>query len=192
MYNKIISFELNTALEILKNFSKDTNQIKNIQNAAILIAESFKNGKKVISCGNGGSHCDAMHFSEELTGLYRKKRIGYPSISISDTSYMSSVSNDFGYDQVFSRFIQSIGNAGDTLLAISTSGNSLNVIKAIKTAKEKKIKVIVLTGKNAGKIKGLSDIEICIPHYEYSDRIQEMHIKIIHILILIIEKEMNK
>lgn len=192
MYKKIISSELISASKVLQKFLKDKNQIHNVEKSAILISESFKNSKKVISCGNGGSHCDAAHFSEELTSLYREKRSGYPAISICDSSYMSSVSNDFGYDQVFSRFIQSVGCSGDTLLAISTSGNSLNIIKAIKEAQKKKIKTIVLTGNNGGKIKGLSDIEICIPYSGYSDRIQEMHIKIIHIMILIIEQEMKK
>ncbi|QCI22699.1 D-sedoheptulose 7-phosphate isomerase [Buchnera aphidicola] len=192
MYKKTIFSEFDVALNILKKFLEDDIQIENIQKSAILIAQSFKNGKKVISCGNGGSHCDAVHFSEELTSVYRKKRSGYPAISISDSSYMSAVGNDFGYDQVFSRFIESVGCLGDVLLAISTSGNSPNIIKAIVEAKKKKMKVIVLTGNNAGKIKKLSDIEICIPYYGYSDRIQEMHIKIIHILILIIEKEMQK
>ncbi|AEO08603.1 phosphoheptose isomerase [Buchnera aphidicola str. Ak (Acyrthosiphon kondoi)] len=192
MYKKIIFSEFDATLKILKKFLKDDDQIKKIQKSAILIAESFKNGKKVISCGNGGSHCDALHFSEELTSVYRKKRSGYPAISISDSSYISAVGNDFGYDQIFSRFIESMGSTGDILLAISTSGNSLNIIKAIEAAKKKDMKVVVLTGNNAGKIKNLSDIEICIPYYGYSDRIQEMHIKIIHILILIIEKEMQK
>ncbi|WAI19191.1 MAG: D-sedoheptulose 7-phosphate isomerase [Buchnera aphidicola (Brevicoryne brassicae)] len=192
MYKKTIFSELTIASKVLQKFLKDKNQIYNIQKSAILISKSFKNGKKVISCGNGGSHCDAVHFSEELTSLYREKRLGYPAISISESSYMSAVSNDFGYDQVFSRFIQSIGCSGDTLLAISTSGNSLNVIKAIKEAKKKNIKTIALTGNKGGQIKGLSDIEICIPYSGYSDRIQEMHIKIIHIMILIIETEMKK
>ncbi|QCI25461.1 D-sedoheptulose 7-phosphate isomerase [Buchnera aphidicola (Sitobion avenae)] len=192
MYKKIIFSEFNTALKTLKNFLQDDHQIQNIQKSAILIAQSFKNGNKVISCGNGGSHCDALHFAEELTSVYRKKRSGYPAISISDSSYISAVGNDFGYDQVFSRFIECIGCSGDILLAISTSGNSLNIIKAIKEAKKKKMKIIVLTGNNAGKIKALSDVEICVPYFGYSDRIQEIHIKIIHILILIIEKEMQK
>ncbi|AHG60130.1 D-sedoheptulose 7-phosphate isomerase [Buchnera aphidicola] len=192
MYKKIILSELDTALKILKNFLKDEKQIYNIQKSAILISEAFKSGNKVISCGNGGSNCDAIHFAEELTSLYREKRSGYPAISISDASYISAVSNDFGYDQIFSRFIESVGCPNDVLLAISTSGKSSNIIKAIKSAQKKNMKVIVLTGNNGGQIKGSSDIEICIPYSGYSDRIQEMHIKVIHILILIIEQEMNK
>ena len=192
MYKKIISSELNTALKILKNFLKNEEQIENIEKAAILIAKSFKNKNKVISCGNGGSHCDAVHFSEELTGLYREKRPGYAAIPISDVGHISAIGNDFGYDQIFSRYIESVGLSNDVLLAISTSGNSINIINAIQTAHRKKMKVIVLTGNDGGQVKNLSDIEICIPYHGYSDRIQEMHIKIIHILILIIEKEMKK
>ncbi|WP_295164544.1 D-sedoheptulose 7-phosphate isomerase [uncultured Buchnera sp.] len=192
MYKKIISSELNTALKILKNFLKKEEQIKNIEKAAILIAQSFKNKNKVISCGNGGSHCDAVHFSEELTGLYREKRAGYAAIPISDVGHISAIGNDFGYDQIFSRYIESIGCSNDILLAITTSGNSINIINAIRAARKKNMKVIVLTGNNGGEVKNLSDIEICIPYHGYSDRIQEMHIKVIHILILIIEKEMKK
>ncbi|QCI24329.1 D-sedoheptulose 7-phosphate isomerase [Buchnera aphidicola (Muscaphis stroyani)] len=191
MYKKIISLELNSALSILKNFLKDKKQINNIQESAILIAKSFQKGKKVISCGNGGSCCDAVHFAEELTGIYRKKRLGYPAIPISDTGHISAVGNDFGYNKIFSRYVDSIGCSGDVLLAISTSGNSMNIINAIESAYRRKMKVILLTGNNGGKMKGLSNIEICVPHYGYSDRIQEIHIKIIHILILIIEKEMK-
>ncbi|ANZ22467.1 phosphoheptose isomerase [Buchnera aphidicola (Diuraphis noxia)] len=191
MYKKIIFSELNVASNLLIKFLQDKKQLNNIEKSAMLICSSLKNGKKVISCGNGGSHCDASHFSEELTSLYREKRPGYPAISISDSSYISSVGNDFGYDHVFSRFIQSVGCSGDTVLAISTSGNSSNIIKAIKEAKKKNINTIALTGNNGGKIQGLSDIEICVPYSGFSDRIQEIHIKIIHILILIIETEMK-
>lgn len=192
MYKKIIHYELNNALNVLKSFLDNQNQIKNIEKSAILISETFKNKKKVISCGNGGSHCDAVHFAEELTGVYREKRLGYPAIPISDTGHISAIGNDFGYDYIFSRYIESVGNIGDVLLAISTSGKSNNIINAIKIARKKEMKIIVLTGNDGGKIKNLSDIEICVPYYGYSDRIQEMHIKIIHILILIIEKEMKK
>ncbi|WP_343154474.1 D-sedoheptulose 7-phosphate isomerase [Buchnera aphidicola] len=191
MYKKTILSELKIAFDVLKNFIENKDQIKNIEKSAILISEAFKNKKKVISCGNGGSHCDAVHFSEELTGLYREKRLGYPSIPISDSGHISAVSNDFGYEYIFSRYIESIGNPEDILLAISTSGNSKNIINAMKSARKKNMKIIVLTGNDGGKTKNLSDIEICVPYYGYSDRIQEMHIKIIHILILIIEKEMK-
>lgn len=191
MYHDIILSELKTSKKILKNFLNNKKNIFFIEKAAILIANAFKLGNKIFSCGNGGSNCDAMHFAEELTGKYRYHRAGYPAIAISDVSYISCVSNDFSYEVVFSRYIESLGVSGDVLLAISTSGNSVNIINAIKTAIKKNMKVIALTGKNGGKIVNMSDIEIRVPYCGFSDRIQELHIKIIHILVLLIEKEMS-
>ncbi|MEI7222546.1 D-sedoheptulose 7-phosphate isomerase [Pectobacterium carotovorum] len=190
MYQDLIRSELKEAAETLNNFLSDDANIQSIQNAAVLLANAFKAGGKVISCGNGGSHCDAMHFAEELTGRYRENRPGYPAIAISDPSHLSCVSNDFGYDFVFSRYVESLGREGDVLLGISTSGNSGNIIKAIATAKAKGMKVITLTGKDGGKMAGSADVEIRVPHFGYADRIQEIHIKAIHILIQLIEKEM--
>ncbi|MEQ5235026.1 D-sedoheptulose 7-phosphate isomerase [Providencia rettgeri] len=192
MYQDLISGELTEAAETLSNFLSDDANIAAIQQAAVLLADSFKAGGKVLSCGNGGSHCDAMHFAEELTGRYRENRPGYPAIAISDVSHLSCVSNDFGYEYVFSRFIEAVGMKGDVLLGISTSGNSGNIIKAIAAAREKGMKVITLTGKDGGKMAGTADIEIRVPHFGYADRIQEIHIKVIHILIQLIEKEMVK
>jgi D-sedoheptulose 7-phosphate isomerase len=142
MYQDLIRNELNEAAETLANFLKDDANIHAIQRAAVLLADSFKAGGKVLSCGNGGSHCDAMHFAEELTGRYRENRPGYPGIAISDVSHLSCVSNDFGYDHVFSRYVEAVGRAGDVLLGISTSGNSGNVIKAIDAARAQGMKVI--------------------------------------------------
>lgn len=192
MYQDLIRGELTEAAETLSNFLSDEANIEAIQKAAVLLADSFKAGGKVLSCGNGGSHCDAMHFAEELTGRYRENRPGYPAIAISDVSHLSCVSNDFGYEYVFSRFIEAVGMKGDVLLGISTSGNSGNIIKAISAAREKGMKVITLTGKDGGKMEGTADIEIRVPHFGYADRIQEIHIKVIHILIQLIEKEMVK
>ncbi len=192
MYQDLIRGELSEAADTLSNFLSDDANIKAIEQAAVLLADSFKAGGKVLSCGNGGSHCDAMHFAEELTGRYRENRPGYPAIAISDVSHLSCVSNDFGYEFVFSRFIEAVGKEGDVLLGISTSGNSGNIIKAINAAREKGMKVITLTGKDGGKMAGSADIEIRVPHFGYADRIQEIHIKVIHILIQLIEKEMVK
>ncbi|WP_210081278.1 D-sedoheptulose 7-phosphate isomerase [Pantoea endophytica] len=192
MYQDIIRSELNEAADTLNTFLSDEANIHAIQRAAVLLADSFKAGGKVLSCGNGGSHCDAMHFAEELTGRYRENRPGYPAIAISDVSHLSCVSNDFGYDYVFSRYIEAVGRAGDVLLGLSTSGNSANIIKAVEAARAKGMKVITLTGKDGGKMAGLADIEIRVPHFGYADRIQEIHIKVIHILMLLIEKEMVK
>ncbi|MFP1727698.1 D-sedoheptulose 7-phosphate isomerase [Lonsdalea iberica] len=190
MYQDLIRKELTEAADTLNTFLSDDANIQSIQDAAVLLADAFKAGGKVISCGNGGSHCDAMHFAEELTGRYRENRAGLPAIAISDPSHISCVSNDFGYDFVFSRYIESLGREGDVLLGISTSGNSGNIIRAIAAARAKRMKVITLTGKDGGKMAGSADVEIRVPHFGYADRIQEIHIKAIHILIQLIEKEM--
>lgn len=192
MYETLINSELSEAATVLNNFIANQDNIKKIESAAKIIADAFKHNGKVISCGNGGSHCDAMHFAEELTGRYRENRPGYPAIAISDVSHLSCVSNDFGYDFVFSRYVESLGNTGDVLLGISTSGNSKNVLRAIEAAKNKGMKVITLTGKDGGAMAGSSDVELRVPHFGYADRIQEIHIKIIHILIQLIEKEMTR
>ncbi len=191
MYQDLIRSELTEAAEVLNKFLSDDHNIAQIEAAAKVIADSFKQGGKVLSCGNGGSHCDAMHFAEELTGRYRENRPGYPGIAISDPSHLSCVSNDFGYDFVFSRYVEAVGSAGDVLFGLSTSGNSGNILKAIEAAKAKGMKTIALTGKDGGKMAGVADVEIRVPHFGYADRIQEVHIKIIHIVIQLIEKEME-
>ncbi|EOW9343804.1 D-sedoheptulose 7-phosphate isomerase [Vibrio cholerae] len=190
MYQDLIRSELTEAADVLQKFLSDDHNIAQIEAAAKLIADSFKQGGKVLSCGNGGSHCDAMHFAEELTGRYRENRPGYPGIAISDPSHLSCVSNDFGYDYVFSRYVEAVGAKGDVLFGLSTSGNSGNILKAIEAAKAKGMKTIALTGKDGGKMACLADVEIRVPHFGYADRIQEVHIKIIHIIIQLIEKEM--
>lgn len=190
MYQDLIRSELTEAADVLNKFLSDDHNIAQIEAAAKVIADSFKQGGKVLSCGNGGSHCDAMHFAEELTGRYRENRPGYPGIAISDPSHLSCVSNDFGYDFVFSRYVEAVGAKGDVLFGLSTSGNSGNILKAIEAAKAKGMKTIALTGKDGGKMAGLADVEIRVPHFGYADRIQEIHIKIIHIVIQLIEKEM--
>lgn len=191
MYQDLIKSELLEAADVLNKFLSDESNIAQIEAAAKMIADSFKQGGKVLSCGNGGSHCDAMHFAEELTGRYRENRPGFPGIAISDPSHLSCVSNDFGYDHVFSRYVEAVGAKGDVLFGLSTSGNSGNILKAIEAAQAKGMKTIALTGKDGGKMAGLADIEIRVPHFGYADRIQEIHIKIIHIVIQLIEKEME-
>ena len=161
--------------------------LNDISAASGLMVDSVNAGGKIISCGNGGSMCDAMHFAEELTGRFRDDRKAIPAISISDPSHLSCVANDYGYEFVFSRYVEAIGNKGDVLLAISTSGNSKNILRAIEAAKQKGMKVVGLTGKDGGKMAGLCDIELRAPHSDYADRAQEVHIKIIHSLIQIIE-----
>ncbi len=189
-FQQVIAEELNQAAEVLQQFLSDSNNLSNIEQASTAIAKSILQGGKVISCGNGGSHCDAMHFAEELTGKYREPRKAIPAICISDASHISCVSNDYGYEFIFSRYLEALGNKGDVLLGLSTSGNSANIIRAAQTAKEKGMTVIILSGKDGGKLAPLADIELRVPHFGYADRIQEVHIKIIHILMLLIEKQL--
>lgn len=184
----IIAQELNEAQLVLQNFITNPKNLTDIQAAAQIMADAIHAGNKIISCGNGGSHCDAMHFAEELSGRYRDDRRSLPAIAISDVSHISCVSNDYGFDHIFSRFVEGLGNKGDVLLGISTSGNSANIIKAVEAAKAKGMKIVLLTGKDGGKLVGQADVEIRVPHFGYADRIQEVHIKVIHILILLIEK----
>ncbi len=187
MSKSLIENNFKEAQKILEQFIADPKNISSIEKAGSMIVEALKNGNKVISCGNGGSMCDAMHFAEELSGRFREDRKALAAVSISDPSHISCVGNDYGYDKVFSRYIEALGNQGDVLLAISTSGNSVNVINAIQAAKLKGISIIGLTGKEGGKIAAICDIEIRAPHSQYADRAQEIHIKVIHSLIHFIE-----
>jgi D-sedoheptulose 7-phosphate isomerase len=185
---EIIQQEFLEAQQVLQNFINSNENFDKIEQAATLMAQALRSGGKILSCGNGGSHCDAMHFAEELTGRYRNNRRPLAAIAISDPSYLSCVGNDFGYQEVFSRFIEGIGKKGDILLAISTSGQSESIINTIAAARKQKMKVVVLTGKDGGQLTGKGDVEICVSHFGFADRIQEIHIKIIHSLILSIEK----
>jgi D-sedoheptulose 7-phosphate isomerase len=180
---------LKEASSVLEAFISDSSNITNIEMAGDILSKSVSGGGKVISCGNGGSMCDAMHFAEELTGRFRNDRPSLPAVSISDPSHITCVANDYGYEYIFSRYIESMGNKGDVLLAISTSGNSPNVIKAAEAALEKGMKVVALTGKSGGLLATLADVEIRVKGGQYSDRIQEVHIKVIHILVELIEKK---
>lgn len=186
-----IKGNLEDALQVLKNFASDEKQIANIREASEMMVSAIENGGKIISCGNGGSMCDAMHFAEELSGKFRNDRKALPAVSISDPSHISCVGNDYGYDYVFSRYVEALGQPQDVLLGISTSGNSTNVIKAGQVAREKGMKVIGLTGKDGGKLAPLCDVEIRVPWNGYADRVQEVHIKIIHNLIEYIESKLT-
>jgi D-sedoheptulose 7-phosphate isomerase len=178
------------AQKILDDFISSESSMGHITTAGELIVTAFKSGNKVISCGNGGSMCDAMHFAEELSGRFRNDRPALPAISISDPSHITCVGNDYGFDHVFSRYIEAVGSKGDALLAISTSGNSANIIRAAEISRSKGIKVIGLTGKDGGKLASLCDIEIRAPFSQYADRAQEIHIKVIHALIGFVESKM--
>ncbi len=190
--SSIIIDQLTEAAGVLDAFLKDESSVRNIGDAADLMANAIRNGGKIMSCGNGGSHCDAMHFAEELTGKFRDERKALPALAISDPSHISCVGNDFGFDYIFSRHVEGLGKPEDVLLAISSSGNSQNIVNAALAAKEIGMKVVALTGKDGGKLGGMADIEIRVPHMGYADRIQEIHIKIIHIIIFLIEQKVTE
>jgi len=183
-----IQMQWQEAQKVLNDFFQNQENLQKIALSAEKMIEAIGNGRKIISCGNGGSHCDAMHFAEELSGKYRNDRPALPAVSISDSGHITCVGNDYGFEHIFSRFVEAIGQTGDVLLGISTSGNSKNVIKAFEVAKQKGIFTIALTGKDGGKLATLADLEIRVPHFGYADRIQEIHIKIIHIWIGLIEQ----
>ena len=186
----LVQAELTEARTVLDHFLADSRNLDCIAEAAELVAASLKNGGKILTCGNGGSLCDAQHFAEELSGRYRQDRPALAAIALTEASHMTCVANDYGFEFVFSRFVQALGRRGDVLLAISTSGNSPNVLNAAEAARAAGMKVVSLTGKNGGKLADLSDVEIRVPHFGFADRIQEVHIKAIHIMILLIEKLM--
>jgi len=175
------------ALTLLEKFIAAPENFEKINASGKLMVEAIQNGGKIISCGNGGSMSDAMHFAEELTGRFREDRRAIPAIAISDPSHITCVANDYGFENIFSRFIEAHGQKKDVLLAISTSGNSKNIIHAIDAARKNGMKIIGLTGKDGGAMKELCDIEIRAPYAKYSDRVQEIHIKVIHALIDFVE-----
>lgn len=179
------------AQAVLNEFLANEENFKAIEKAGEAMAETIQKGGKIISCGNGGSMCDAMHFAEELTGRFRDDRTGMAAVAISDPSHITCVANDYGFDYIFSRYVEAMGQQGDVFLGISTSGNSANVINAIKSAKEKGMTVVGLTGKTGGKMAEMCDVEIRVPWKAYSDRVQEIHIKVIHCLIQYIEAKMK-
>jgi D-sedoheptulose 7-phosphate isomerase len=184
----LIRAELTEARSVLDQFLADDANLARIAQAAELFAASLNGGGKVLTCGNGGSLCDAQHFAEELSGRYRQNRRALAAIALTEASHMTCVANDFGFEFVFSRFVEALGRPGDVLLAISTSGNSPNILRAAEAAKAAGMKVVSLTGKDGGQLAALSDVELRVAHFGFADRIQEVHIKVIHILILLIEK----
>jgi D-sedoheptulose 7-phosphate isomerase len=180
---------LQEAQSTLNKFVEDKQNVEKIEHAINTFVSSFKNGGAVFSCGNGGSMCDSLHFAEELTGRYRKDRAPLPATGISEAGHITCIANDFGFDHIFSRFVEAWGKKGDTLLAISTSGNSANVIKAAEVAKSKGMKIVGLLGKDGGKLKSMVDVALVID-CPVTDRIQEVHIKCIHIFIEGIERQL--
>lgn len=178
------------ARRALDQLSRDSSVLEAIEHGATMLIHTFEKGGRVYACGNGGSMSDAIHFAEELTGRFRQNRAGLPAQAISDIGHLTCVANDFGYDQVFARYLKSHGRPGDCLLAISTSGNSVNVVNAAVTAKELQMTVLGLTGRTGTALATLSDVCIATPGGAFADRAQELHIKVIHILIELIERRL--
>ena len=178
-------------LSILTKVIDDEDFLDSVDMASSIIAATIEKGKKIISCGNGGSMCDAMHFAEELSGKYREDRPAYPALALSDPSALTCIGNDYGFENVFARQVEALGKDFDILLAISTSGNSLNILKAVEAAKKKDMIVIAMTGRDGGELANVCDREIRIPWEGYSDRIQEIHIMCIHAMISGVESQLK-
>jgi D-sedoheptulose 7-phosphate isomerase len=191
MSEQVVLAALAEAREGLEKLLHNRPMLQAVAEAGHLIAESQRRGGAVYSCGTGGSLCDAMHFAEEMTGRYRKNRKPYRASAISDVSHMACVANDFGYEHVFSRWLEAYATDRDVVLAISTSGTSGNILAAARAAKMKGAKVIGMTGKAGSPLAELSDIAIVTPAGRYADRVQELHIKVIHILIELVERELD-
>tara|TARA_B100000242_G_C43047702_1_gene489145 strand:+ start:54 stop:632 length:579 start_codon:yes stop_codon:yes gene_type:complete len=190
MPNKIIIDSLNESLYGIKKVLANKETLEKIEIASALLYETLNSGNKIFSCGNGGSMCDAMHFAEELSGRFREDRKPLAAISISDPSFLTCTANDFGYKSVFSRFVEANAVKNDLVLAITTSGNSENIIEVCKYCNLKGIKVISLTGKLNSPVSKISNCDICTPNGNYSDRVQELHGIIIHILVELVEKKL--
>lgn len=177
----------NEAQATLEAFRNDPAQIEKCEKFTQILIESFNRGGRLFTCGNGGSHCDAMHFAEEFTGRYRKDRRPLGALALGDPSHVTCVSNDYGFEHIFSRQVEGLARKGDVLVGLSTSGNSANVIRAFEVAKSMDIKTVGLLGRDGGELGKLADLAIIVPATT-SDRIQEMHIKIIHTVIETVER----
>ena len=184
---QLIQNSLDEHLRVAEAFVNDPAMVENIEKAARLIADSIKSGGKVITCGNGGSLCDATHFAEELTGRFRGSRNPLPAMAINDPAHITCVTNDYSFEEIFARDVEALGRPGDVLCGFSTSGTSANVVAAARKAREKGMKVIGFTKAGETPLAGLSDVLIAVPHDGYSDRIQEMHITAVHIIIEAVE-----
>lgn len=179
---------LKSSEQTLKTFINTDEQIEKTVLFSEILISAYKNQGTVFTCGNGGSHCDAMHFAEEMTGRYRKDRPPLGALALGDASHVTCVANDYGFEYIFSRQLEALSRPGDVLIGLSTSGQSKNVIKAFESAKKKNLKTIALLGRDGGLIKDMVDLAIVIPE-KTSDRIQEMHIKLLHMVIETVERE---
>lgn len=178
---------VNDAINASEQLKNESN-LQFIEECAKLIAKCYQMGNKLIIAGNGGSLCDASHFAEEMTGQYRKPRAALPAIALNDPGFLTCTANDFGFDTVFARGVAAFGKPGDIFIGLTTSGNSINLIKAFEVAKRKELHTIAFLGKGGGKLKGVADYEMIIEGFSTSDRIQEAHMAAIHILIEMVEK----
>lgn len=186
MMKKKIQDSIQEAIQVISNlYSEEVFTF--VEQVANMIVNVYETDHKILIAGNGGSLCDADHFAEELTGYFREERKGLAAISLSHPGHMSCVANDRGFEKIFSRGVESLGRRNDLLVVLTTSGSSKNLIEAVKVAKEKGLKTIAFLGKNGGALKGMADLEWIVPHLSYSDRIQEAHMTIIHVIIEMVE-----
>lgn len=174
----------------LDAFLADPKNLQGVERFIEAAHQTLVRGGLLMSCGNGGSMCDAMHFAEEWTGRFRKDRAALPAIAFSDPSQLTCIANDFGFDEVFARSVEAYGKRGDLLVAITTSGGNPNILKAIEKARAQGITTVALLGKGGGKAATMVDIPIIVPLATTSDRIQELHIKILHIAIEAVERRL--
>lgn len=188
--NESLRAAFDEAVRLVEWLRDDAEALTTVDTMAEEIATCLNAGGRVITCGNGGSMCDSMHMAEELSGRYRENRRGLDAIALSDPGYLTCVANDFGYDQVFARSVEAYGKEGDVLVCMSTSGNSQNAILAVEQAKRMGIHTVGLLGKGGGKMLDLVDLAIVVPHADTSDRIQEIHIKVVHALIEGVERRL--
>ncbi len=161
-----------------------------MEDAAQCICSCFSKGGKIIIAGNGGSLCDAAHFAEELTGFYRGFRPALPAIALTEPGHITCTANDLGFDWVFARGVEAYGQLGDVFIGLTTSGNSPNIIKAFEAAKQKGLQTIAFLGKGGGKLRGKTDYELIIDGFPHSDRIQEVHMAAIHMIIELVEENL--
>ena len=185
-----IANSLEEAREGLDALLKNEATLREVERSAEMLIRAFESGNRVFSCGNGGSMSDAVHFAEELSGRFRGDRKALPAAAISDAGHLTCVANDYGYQAVFSRYVEAHARAGDVLLAISTSGSSANVLQAALAARKLDAQVIALTGNPDAELAAHADLHICTPAGQYADRVQELHIKVIHILIELVERRL--
>jgi D-sedoheptulose 7-phosphate isomerase len=185
----IIYQELGESSSVMIKFIQSEACIKSVEDAAQIMISSLKHGGKIMSCGNGGSFSDAQHFASELSGKYRQARPALAAMALSDGGALTCIGNDFGFNQVFKRQLEAVGRSGDVLLALSTSGNSENVLVAAEYARRAGIMVVAITGQG-GKLREHADVLIEIPHTEDAGKIQEVTIVVLHILVNLIEREL--